>query len=92
MKKRKQKPKTKTKQKQLRPIQDVLEEHRDAFMSLRGVCGIGASVRNNKPCIKIFLGSDDPSVKARIPSMIQGYKVVVIKTGNIAASGSGSRR
>lgn len=88
MKKKRQKQVDKT----LRPIQEVLEQHKDAFMAMRGVSGIGASLRNNKPCIKIFINSDAPPVKEKIPAMIQGYKVVTIKTGNTMSLDRGSKR
>ncbi len=54
-------------------------------MSLQGVVGFGISARGGEPVIVVYLESDDPVLKGRIPSELEGFRVLTEVTGPIEA-------
>lgn len=66
-----------------RPISEVLAAHTDAWMHLNGVTGTGETRKDDKPAILILVDSVTDSLKAKLPTNMEGYLVVVQATGRI---------
>ena len=66
-------------------IEQVQEEHTDAWMAIPGVVGTAIGLHEGKPCIMVLTATDTESVKEQIPSTVEGYPVVVQYTGEIRA-------
>ncbi len=64
-------------------IGEVLERHRDELMSIKGVTGLGVTGVNGEPAILLYIESDDPTLKTRIPAEIEGFEVLTEVTGPI---------
>ena len=67
-----------------RTIEDVLAAHSDELMSLPGVVGtaIGTCDRGDR-CIKVLLVDSSVEAKTKIPSRLEGYRVVTEVAGTI---------
>ncbi|HWC74176.1 MAG TPA: hypothetical protein VG454_09590 [Gemmatimonadales bacterium] len=67
-----------------RSIEEVLAAHTDSLMSLPGVVGtaIGLCDRGDR-CIKVLLNDGSAEAKAKIPSRLEGYRVVTEIAGTI---------
>lgn len=66
-----------------RRIEDVLAAHTDSLLALPGVVGTAIAVCDGERCIKVFLADSGPDTKGRIPSRLEGYRVVAEVTGTI---------
>ena len=66
-----------------RSIDQVLAAHTDSLLALPGVTGTAIGLSDGERCIKVFLADSNPDTKARIPSRLEGYRVVVEVTGTI---------
>lgn len=66
-------------------IEQVLERHESKLMAIEGVSGIGISERDGKPCLKVFLEEDSPTLKSQIPSQLDGFEIDIEVTGPIKA-------
>jgi hypothetical protein len=64
-------------------IQQVLSEKTGEWMDIEGVIGTAIGLRDDRPCIKIFTSHDPAQVRARIPSAVEGYAVVIEQTGEL---------
>ena len=70
-----------------RTIEQVQEEHTDEWMVIPGVEGTAIGLFEDKPCIKIFTSLKSQEVRAKIPSMVEGYPVIIEETGSFRALG-----
>ena len=52
-------------------------------IGLEGVAGTALGLLDGKPCITVYLESDDPRLRSRVPRSEAGYPVVVEVTGPI---------
>ena len=68
-----------------RTIEQVQEEHTDDWMAIPGVEGTAIGLFEGKPCIKIFSSRKPQEVRAKIPSTIEGYPVIIEETGAFRA-------
>ena len=68
-----------------RTIEQVQEEHTDAWMAIPGVEGTAIGLFEGKPCIKIFTSSKPQELRAKIPSTIENYPVIIEETGEFRA-------
>jgi hypothetical protein len=68
-----------------RPIEQVQQEHTDAWMAIPGVIGTGIGRSDDKPCILVFTASNTEQVRRAIPATVEGYPVVVRHSGEIRA-------
>ena len=68
-----------------RTIDKVLKEHTGSLMSIPGVVGTAEGKRAGKPCIRVLVVRKTPQLTKNIPSAIEGYEVIVDKTGEIRA-------
>ncbi len=70
-----------------RTIEQVQEEHTDDWMAIPGVEGTAIGLSEGKPCIKIFTSSKPQEIRAKIPSTVEGYPVIIEETGGFRALG-----
>ena len=68
-----------------RTIEQVQEEHTDEWMAIPGVEGTAIGLSEGKPCIKIFTSSKPQEIRAKIPSTVEGYPVIIEETGAFRA-------
>jgi len=68
-----------------RTIKQVQEEHTDEWMAIPGVEGTAIGLFEGKPCIKIFTSKKPQEVRAKIPSTVEGYPVIIEETGSFRA-------
>jgi hypothetical protein len=66
-------------------IEQVQEEHTDDWMAIPGVEGTAIGLFENKPCIKIFSSRKAEELRAKIPSSVEGYPVIIEETGAFRA-------
>ena len=68
-----------------RTIEQVQEEYTDEWMAIPGVEGTAIGLFEDKPCIKIFTSKKPQQLKDKIPSMVEGYPVIIEETGAFRA-------
>lgn len=66
-------------------IEQVLMERTDEWMTIPGVEGTGIGLFEDKPCIRIFASVKAQEMRAKIPSTIEGYPVIIVETGTFHA-------
>jgi len=66
-------------------IEKVLKEHTDELMSIPGVVGTAQGLCDGKPCIKVYVKKKTPELDQKIPSVLEGYPVIVEETGEFRA-------
>jgi hypothetical protein len=66
-------------------IEQVLQEHTDAWMAIPGVIGTALGVEKGKPCILVYTASNTAQVRRQVPSIVEGYPVVVEYVGEVHA-------
>jgi len=65
-----------------RTINQVLAAHTDSLMKIPGVVGTAVGLCGSERCIKVLMTGASPSV-GKIPTQLEGYKVVVEIAGPI---------
>jgi hypothetical protein len=68
-----------------RTIEQVQQAHTDEWMAIPGVEGTGIGLCDDKPCIKVFSSIKPEQLRAKIPSNIEGYPVIIEETGAFRA-------
>ena len=68
-------------------IEQVLNEKTDEWMAVPGVAGVAIGEFKGKPCIMIFTSARPQQLRAKLPSTVEGYPVIVEQTGPIRALG-----
>ncbi len=66
-------------------IEQVKQEHMDAWMAIPGVVGTGIGQCKDKPCILILTASNTERIRKQIPATVEGYPVAVQYVGEIRA-------
>ncbi len=66
-------------------IEEVLKEHTEELMSMKGVVGTAEGLCNGNPCIKVFVIEFTPEVEQKILNILEGYPVEVEETGEFKA-------
>jgi len=66
-------------------IEQVKQEHTDAWMAIPGVVGTGIGQCQGKACILILTASNTEQIRKQIPATVEGYPVVVQYVGEIRA-------
>ena len=64
-------------------IDQVLAAHTDSLMALPGVVGTAIGLYQGERCIKVLLADSGGTTKDRIPSRLDGYRVVIEVIGAI---------
>ena len=75
----------------MRDINDVMQSHTEELMSIPGVVGvyIGA-LGDGTPCIKVMVVKKTPELESKIPSVLEGYPLVIVESGEIHPLSSSS--
>jgi hypothetical protein len=68
-----------------RSVEQVQEAHTDEWMAIPGVEGVAIGLFEDKPCIKILSSKKAEELRARIPSLVEGYPVIIEETGTFRA-------
>jgi hypothetical protein len=66
-------------------IEAVLERHARRIVSLPGVVGVGAGEADGRTCIMVYVVEKTATAIGRIPTDLEGWPVVVRKSGGIRA-------
>ena len=66
-------------------IEEVQQEHTEEWMSIPGVTGTAIGEFERKPCIRVFVAEKTQEVMERIPSEVEGFRVIIDETGEIRA-------
>lgn len=66
-------------------IEQVLKDKTDEWMAIPGVEGTAIGLFEGKPCIKIFASSNPQQLRAKIPSTVENYPVIIEETGAFRA-------
>lgn len=66
-------------------IEQVQQEHTEAWMAIPGVIGTAIGEHKGNPCILVLTASNTKQVRETIPSTVDGYPVVIEYTGEIHA-------
>jgi len=64
-----------------RTIEQVLKDRTDQWMAISGVEGTAIGLFEDKPCITIFSSGKAEELRAKIPTTIEGYPVIIEQTG-----------
>ena len=67
----------------VKSIEEVLAAHTDSLMKLPGVVGTALGLCEGERCIKVLVADSSSRTRGRIPSRLEGYRVVVDVTGPI---------
>ena len=66
-------------------IQAVLAEHTLRWMAIPGVVGTAIGLFEGQPCVKVLVAEKTDELAAKIPSAVEGYRVVLEETGEFRA-------
>jgi len=69
------------------PLADVLALHTPELLKIEGVNGTGEGEESGEPVFVVFVTSDTPELRARLPVAVEGYRVVVRVAGTVRAEG-----
>ncbi len=69
-------------------IEQVQQEHTEAWMALPGVVGTAIGQCEGQPCILILTASNTAQVRQRIPATVEGYRIIVQHVGEVHALGN----
>ena len=64
-------------------IDKALRQNTKRLMSVAGVVGVAVGECSGKPCILVLVTKKTPELRQKIPSVLEGYPVVVEETGPI---------
>ena len=62
-------------------IEQVQAKHTDRWMAIPGVQGTAIGLSEGKPCILIMSSVNPDALREKIPSVVDGYPVVIRETG-----------
>lgn len=68
-----------------RSIEEVLKDKTNEWMSIDGVEGVAIGEHKGKSCIIIFTSINPKNLQDKIPSSVEGYPVIIEKTGRFRA-------
>jgi hypothetical protein len=66
-----------------RDIDAVLAAHTDSLLAIPGVVGTAVGLCGGERCIKVLVANSKTAAMQRIPTQLEGYRVVVDVTGPI---------
>ena len=64
-----------------RNIDAVLAAHNDSLLAIPGVVGTAVGLCGTERCIKVLVANSKTAAMQRIPTTLEGYRVVVDVTG-----------
>jgi hypothetical protein len=68
-------------------IADAIESHGPGLMQLEHVVGVGQSLCNGEPCIRVYLDQADHETLNEIPAKLDGITVIKEISGPLSANG-----
>ena len=68
-----------------RSIEEVLKDKTNEWMSIAGVEGVAIGEHKGNSCIRIFTSVNPKNLRDKIPSSVDGYPVIIEKTGPFKA-------
>jgi hypothetical protein len=68
-----------------KPIEEVLKAHTDHLMAIPGVVGTAIGESEGRPCIKVYVVKKTKEIEQRIPTVLEGHKVVIEETDEFRA-------
>jgi hypothetical protein len=68
-----------------RSIEEVLKDKTNEWMSIDGVEGVAIGEHKGNSCIRIFTSINPKNLRDKIPSSVDGYPVIIEKTGRFGA-------
>jgi hypothetical protein len=71
--------------KPVRSIGEVLAERTVEWMAIPGVVGTAVGELDGKRCIKVFVAERAYELAARLPTEVEGHRVVIEQTGEFRA-------
>jgi hypothetical protein len=66
-------------------IEEVMQEHTDEWMAIRGVSGVGIGECQGQACIKVFVEKATRRLRRKIPEAVDGYRVELVESGRFEA-------
>jgi hypothetical protein len=66
-------------------IIEVQKKHQKQIMSLPGVVGIGIGAEDGNPVIKVLVKQKTPELQKKIPTELEGFRVMIEEVGEIKA-------
>ena len=64
-------------------IRDAHRRLSRQVMGRPGVVGTAIGIASGKPCLKVYVAHEVDGAKTRLPHSLEGYRVVVERTGTI---------
>ncbi len=68
-----------------RTIEQVQEDNTNEWMAIPGVEGTAIGLFEGNPCIKVFSSRKAEQLRPKIPSVVEGYPVIIEETGTFRA-------
>ncbi len=67
-------------------IKQVMKAHVEELMANPGVVGVAiGALDDGRPCIRVLVVEDNSEIRSKIPTELEGYRVVIDETGEIRA-------
>jgi hypothetical protein len=66
-------------------ITEVLARHTPSLMAVDGVTGTGEGSDGDQPIVVVFVVKETPALRARLPQLLEGYRVVLRASGEVTA-------
>lgn len=67
------------------PLAEVLARHTPELLAIPGVNGTGEGAERGDRVFVVFVVSDTPELRTRLPRTIEGYRVVIRAAGTVRA-------
>ena len=65
----------------VQPIEEVLADHTQEWMSIAGVVGTGIGTCEGDPCIVVYVAERTSEIAEAIPQEVEGHRVRLEETG-----------
>ena len=68
-----------------RHVDEILKEHTEELMAIPGVVAVAVGESGGKPCLRVFVTDMNARSLRDIPDDIEGYGVLITKSGKFQA-------
>lgn len=68
-----------------RTIEQVQADYTDDWMAIPGVEGVALGLLDDTPCIRVFSSKRAEDLRNKIPSVVEGYPVIIEEAGTFRA-------
>ena len=66
-----------------KPIEQVIEENREHWTSIKEVQGVTATERDSEPIIRVLVSKLTPALREQLPQEQDGYSLMVYEVSDI---------